>query len=682
MSRASLATPASFTNTQMRNVLTPNTRPPIPPTPESGLELDTPPLELEHVIGYDGAKLNTAVVHPTATPLTAVFSVGKLVVISQCDDQHEQKILRGHDAAISAIDISPSGALIATGQVQSTRAKQANGYIIIWDYRSRTARHKLQGHPNGIYSLRFSPDDRWLMSVGADGRTFIWDVQTGELSGGIRDVIDNEQALGLEWGSIHEPNTRRQQYEFFVTYNTGVRAGTWGFDIKSMQYKIATAMFQVPGSGGKLGGFVRAYTSVALCNDDLLCGTMSSDVVVFNTRTKLYKTNFILGGGGVLSIAYINADGTVAVGCGDGSLTKIKGTERDWDIVATVQLCGGITSLSVSSDGYEILAATNSGCIYRIIAKDLTATLYTVAHTQAVTDVAVPRNRSDQFATSSKDGSIRVWDLSDYSILFEVRHQTVEPRCLVYTPTPDEIVAGSSDGSVKCYDITKGKDVVWSISVAHRNGVSSLHATASYYLTGGDDGVVRVWAVKSRECVAVLQNHSKRVTCLLGDNTNEAIIHTCSMDKMVITYDLAQNDGAGLPKKLTYKTDTECSGFVSMAQRNTGEHELVVATYDGSLLTYDIDYPQPVCKVTDTTRTHATSLSLSHSASALVTSQEDGTIVVYGLDRDKPAVTPLAQASCHSAKATKAVWTADGKQIISVGSDGEICIWNYYSLCE
>eukprot|EP01064_Diplonema_japonicum_P007048 TRINITY_DN14789_c0_g1_i1.p1 TRINITY_DN14789_c0_g1~~TRINITY_DN14789_c0_g1_i1.p1 ORF type:complete len:676 (+),score=82.14 TRINITY_DN14789_c0_g1_i1:30-2030(+) len=665
----------------MQQILTGSGRTPMAATPQSGSEIENSPLELEHVIGFSGESPNTAVLHPTSIPLVAIFSVGKLLVTSNCEDPHDQHILRGHDASISAVDVSPTGSMVASGQTASSRSKEGNGFIIIWDYHTRVARHRLEGHLKGVYSLKFSPDERWLASVGVDGRTYIWDMQSGERSGSIKDVIDNEKALGLQWGAIHEAGTRRQAYDFYVTYNTGVRACKWGFEIKSMQYQLSSALFQVPGSGGKLGGFVRTYASAALLGENLLCGTMSNDVVVFNTASMLYKTNFTIGGAGILSLTYVANDGTVVVGCGDGTVAKITGSERDWRTLNVVQLSGGVTSLSTSGDGCEILAATNAGCLYRLVSSDLTTTLYMASHTEGVTDVAVPPDRSDQFATASKDGSVRVWNLSEYTIVFKTTVNRVCPTALTYAVVPNQLVVGWNDGSMRCFDVER-KTELWVVPTAHRGAVTSLYSSRMFHLSSGEDGVARVWSTAQRECIAMLQNHNKPVTCVLGDNTCETIIHTCSLDKTAMAFDLAQNarqDGnMKTPKRLTYKTDPECSGFASMGQRTTGEHELIIATVDGSIQFYDIDYQQPVFRINDTTRVQSNSISVSTAASAFVTAQQDGTIVVYTMHPTKPEAAPLTQASCHSNSCVKAVWTTDGKQVVSVGSDGDVCVWNYF----
>jgi len=71
-------------------------------------------LELEHSIGYNGKYQNTVHFHPTQKD-TMIYNIGGLLVIENLHDKHRQQFLRGHDMEISAIAVSKSGNIVATG---------------------------------------------------------------------------------------------------------------------------------------------------------------------------------------------------------------------------------------------------------------------------------------------------------------------------------------------------------------------------------------------------------------------------------------------------------------------------------------------------------------------------------------------------------------------------------------
>ena len=95
------------------------------------------PVELEHAIGYAGRFQGTVYPHPN-DPSVVIHDIGSVVVIADINDpyastvrdvfsihfhRHKQEFLRGHDEAISALEISRSGSLVCSGQLGSTHSK-------------------------------------------------------------------------------------------------------------------------------------------------------------------------------------------------------------------------------------------------------------------------------------------------------------------------------------------------------------------------------------------------------------------------------------------------------------------------------------------------------------------------------------------------------------------------------
>ena len=74
-------------------------------------------------------------------------------------------------------------------------------------------------------------------------------------------------------------------------------------------------------------------------------------------------------------------------------------------------------SLSISNDKKELIVGTNGGKIYRMLAADLSYMLHTDAHTGSINDISFGE-RSDQFVCIDENGSVKIWDLSEYKSVF------------------------------------------------------------------------------------------------------------------------------------------------------------------------------------------------------------------------------------------------------------------------
>lgn len=99
--------------------------------------------------------------------------------------------------------------------------------------------------------------------------------------------------------------------------------------------------------------------------DYLFVGTSTGDFLVFSLKNNHLSGKINVSALGVTSIRAVNKNCLVA-GCGNGDLMTFQVEGHVITPKNKVSLAGGISSISVSSNEKEILAATNKGFIYRI----------------------------------------------------------------------------------------------------------------------------------------------------------------------------------------------------------------------------------------------------------------------------------------------------------------------------
>jgi len=620
-------------------------------------------MELEHVIGYSGHYLDTVHASPDPNkPNTYYMPVGANVVICNMDDPHDQQLLRGHDEEITAVTVSPRGTLLASGQKGSTKSKGQEAPVLVWDLENGGKElYQLLGHTHGILRLAFSPDERFLLATGDDCLLYIWDMQTGEVVAGKKSP---KPITLVAWGAV-ETNGRRPTYNLSTAFSTKVFCETLAYDLKQMQYQLDSVPCTMPTTG-----LVRDYhvSKMSHNGEFLISGTSVGDFVVFNTQTKVFRASVPVSSNGVLSVA-IDPEGNLFLGAGDGMIKKMAGRDMEWELLAEVKVQGRVVSLSISADGTELLAGTSTGKIYKALTDDLSVMEMATSHIDAINGVAFGTH-SDTFATVSRDGSVRIWDLHEYSIVAQ-NSERCEGKCISY----DEniaVVTGWADGFIRSFDSASGMKN-WEIPGSHKGAVTSIvHSKsdqANMIVSGGEDGYVRVWQAGSRQLIADFGEHKRPVTQVLVDVRQPWLVHSCSGDGQVLTYDLKK-------ERRTIIHMVKEGSLLDMSQRLDSEQELITASNQGNLLFWDCDVVNPVGALQEYGTVNG--VQVSPNGDYIATCGDDCSVKVWEMTDVGLPNQLVAIGVGHSHPVARLHWSPDQKQLVSVDKGCSICVWNFY----
>lgn len=100
---------------------------------------------------------------------------------------------------ISAITISDSGKLLATGQLGTQFQRTPEAPIIMWNFETRKPLAVLKGMMDCVKLLQFSPDGRFLAGVGQNNTLIIWNTQDGAP---IHTRVTESPFTVLSWGEV------------------------------------------------------------------------------------------------------------------------------------------------------------------------------------------------------------------------------------------------------------------------------------------------------------------------------------------------------------------------------------------------------------------------------------------------------------------------------------------------
>merc|ERR1739848_396401 len=104
--------------------------------------------------------------------------------------------------------------------------------------------------------------------------------------------------------------------------------------------------------------------------------------------------------------------------------------------------------------------------------------------------------------------------------------------------TADILVAGYDDGRMAGFEARDGSEL-WRIDDVHKGGVTCLRLASNmrFVVSGGAEGDLRVWELKTKEHVSHLKEHLGRVSDLyLFPNDQYAV--SASRDRCLLTWDL------------------------------------------------------------------------------------------------------------------------------------------------
>ena len=295
----------------------------------------------------------------------------------------------------------------------------------------------------------------------------------------------------LVWGDIlTDQNPKHPSYILVTANNTNVFINTLEFDISSMQYYLKQGNCQLPNTG-----LQRQYTFATINGDTLLAGTSGGEVCIFSVYSRIYRATMPLSSNGLLCIALM--DDFIFVGGGEGKVKKLNIGAGRWNLTHEAQLDSKVMSISLSLDKKELIVATSSGKIFRMLTGDLSFMVHTDAHIGCINDIAFGQ-RSDQFVCIDECGSVKLWDSSEYKSVFSCIPAKGARGSSCCIAEDNSLITGWRDGFIRCYD-AHDRRVIFEIANAHRGAVTSLFANENYILSGGEDGAVRVWARSTRK---------------------------------------------------------------------------------------------------------------------------------------------------------------------------------------
>ncbi|MBD0266843.1 MAG: serine/threonine protein kinase [Cyanobacteria bacterium Co-bin8] len=297
-----------------------------------------------------------------------------------------------------------------------------------------------------------------------------------------------------------------------------------------------------------------------------------------------------------------------------------------WQRVRTITQPGGVVNgLAVSPNGRAIATASSDqsvrlwdlsdGSLIRTFAKRLG--FLGAGHQDAVTGVSFSPDGYTLYS-ASQDGVLKAWDLATYQIQWQQQFPGWGTAALVLAPDGTTLITAGGAGKIQIWDVSSGQ--LRTTLSHHQDWVSSLALSADgqRLVSGSWDKTLRLWHVPTGRLLQTLSTAAARVTAVAWDVGGEKF----------------------------YSGDSQ--GMVQTWQPQQSSQ--------GRLLSQQADA--------------ITILAPSNDGRWLATGSADGTLNVWNIQtKTRSAILK------HSWGVRSAAFTADGQTLISSGADETLQIW-------
>ena len=450
-----------------------------------------------------------------------------------------------------------------------------DGVARVYDARTLALRFKLR-HGAPIVSGGFDPRVTVMFTAGVDGRVVLWSVRDRSRLATFRPGFSVRAASFDHTGDRIAIVGDRS----VVVWQLTSRDQSWK---QTLPWPVTNAVFSPDGELAVIGNgpqamlydvsgrFVRSFDQGSFVRSAafsphgayLVTGGKDATAKIWDARTGRLLSTLVGHSQDVVAIAFSPNGLTVATGSTDG-------TARTWSVPdgAFKSSFSGhtnaVTSVAFSPDSLELLTASSDRTA-RVWKNTKTPQVVALlaGHTDAVTE-AVWSPNGRRVLTASRDGTARLWEPGQPTLDVLARY----PGPVVsagYVLDGTIAVAGPKE-SFRLIDDATGKTqhledfraattALWTgpseAVVAHGNSVSSLILPAlgslaaarqrvpvtsvalspggAYLVTGGTDGVVRVWHDLGHQPIYMRRGHTRAITSV-AFSPDDKLFATASKD--------------------------------------------------------------------------------------------------------------------------------------------------------
>eukprot|EP00656_Telonema_subtile_P006540 TRINITY_DN13025_c0_g1_i3.p1 TRINITY_DN13025_c0_g1~~TRINITY_DN13025_c0_g1_i3.p1 ORF type:complete len:840 (-),score=297.96 TRINITY_DN13025_c0_g1_i3:186-2705(-) len=529
----------------------------------------------------DGEAITTFALRPDGEELvmcTQSFRVRQYSL----PDGTERRNWAGHNG-VPVLDAAydATGGLVATGA--------ADRLVRVWDSGNGACTHNLKGHEGIIEMVKFHPDPHRLQLVSSseDGTVRVWDLVTRECVGlleahvsavpafdfspcGNRLVSGGRDKIMAVWDL--RTFTRQAVYPVHESIEAVcllpeehhlAHAGKSAGGSKPVQVVLGGEKGQISvwnGLNGQCLHREEQQGGVELTGLLLIPGLKGMELLALRADQALLFYSLaptvavarqLLGFiDQVIDIKYCNeASSRVVVASNSEEVQLLQLEDLGCQVLAGHT--GLVLSVDVSCD-FKYVASSSKDNTVRVWDLDSgTCVGVGTGHTEAVGVVAWPSRSSNFVVSGSKDRTLKLWNtkkmLPGTQAELKVSSNCVahdkDINAIAVAPNDSLFATGSQDKTIKIWPLDSGLNSPSAILKGHKRGVWSLAFSPvdKCLASGSGDSKIKLWSMGDWSCIKTLEGHSASVL-RVGFITAGMQLVSCGGDGLLKVWTIKTNE--------------------------------------------------------------------------------------------------------------------------------------------
>ncbi|BBD68031.1 WD-40 repeat protein [Nostoc commune NIES-4072] len=327
-------------------------------------------------------------------------------------------------------------------------------------------------------------------------------------------------------------------------------------------------------------------------------------------------------------------------------------------------------SLAASADGM-IASGSTDGTIHLSHSPAEVSPILR-GHTDWVNSIAFSPKQK-QLVSASNDGTIRLWDLSDYfssaKVKYEVDYIWDNVHAVAFNPNNNEFAIARKN-SVMVFN-KEGNHVEHTFD--HLETVNSIAYSpdGKTIVSGADDKTLRLWDLEGNKPPIVFQGHEDKVTSVAFSPDGKKIV-SGSKDNTLRLWNLQGNQQQVFQGHQENTDEFGNKGGVNSVAFSPDGKTIVSGADDKTLRLWDLEGNKPPIVF----RGHedkVTSVAFSPDSKKIVSGSADKTLRFWDL---KGRLVSPQVIKGHTEVIRSVAFSPDGKMIISAGADNMLKFWN------